>query len=276
MSIKLIDVFKHKGIINFDYLDLLVEIEREYKGNRDVWEAITTAFEMIRKALKWEEVMSKKYAYIIEKLIQYFELVLEKIREKEFKLSVAEAMSEMINISNILLNIYPDWINSAKNKSDLVFVISKIYGELTLIFIQLSDINFEEMKPLQRASIDQSQARDKSMVNKLAQTNQSRITSILGRFKRSTLCTDKKFDSGNSFVMSKGMSSLSGSNQSIFSGKNSASKRQSLPQISFDKNAEINYESTSLIDNVTSDEDSFSAYILLQSYKFINVLVENM
>jgi len=177
--IKLNDVFYYKKIFDFSYLDRILDNEYIDKENKGIWELITTTFEMIRKALKWPEIIEDKNVYIIKILDKLYELILNRTSQDKLSLPVAEAMSEVINVTNIILITYPQWIIGHPSKLNIIKSVSKIYSEMSKIFMQLSEMNFEEINKLKQEKLNDSSTRDKSVVSKSNSSDSNRLTQII-------------------------------------------------------------------------------------------------
>ena len=65
---------------------------------------------MIRKALRWESLFELQYKELVHKISQIFNIVSKRIEETGLKLVFAEALGELINIINLLLNSQPNWV----------------------------------------------------------------------------------------------------------------------------------------------------------------------
>lgn len=176
---KLNDVFKYKRVIDYVYLDKVIEIENQYQGNHSLWELITSTFEMIRKALKWDDLFESEFEKLALKVSQIFKIIDERIKQYGLTLVMAEVLSELINITNILLNSHPNWITEGCDKYGLALSVSGIYQQLIDLFDTISDLGlkqyFEENSE-QRVK-NESVHRDKSMVSVRKRNNSNnRIT----------------------------------------------------------------------------------------------------
>jgi hypothetical protein len=127
MVIKLIDVFNYKKIIDVDILEQVLIIEVDYKNKANVWELITLVLEMIRKALRWNDMFEDQASFLVQKLEQIYEALNERIKADGLTLVYAETLSELINITNIMVNSNPSWILNKGDKNRLLKHISQIY-----------------------------------------------------------------------------------------------------------------------------------------------------
>ena len=164
IAIELIDKFKHKDIIDVSYLDTLMEIESQNKADQGIWKLIKITFEMMRNGLKFKDMIQNYKAVIIEKLEQCLKLLALRISENHMRYTVAETMLEFINLTNNILNNFPDWFTEDYGKQKFVFHISEIYDEFYKVYLKLSELNFEVIKPIKKQSIDESQLRERSEV----------------------------------------------------------------------------------------------------------------
>ena len=194
-------------MIDYDYLDKVIEIEQDYQCNHSIWELITSTFEMIRKALKWDDLFEPEFHKLAQKLSKIFKIISERISQYGLSLVMAETLSELINITNILLNTHPSWIVEGWNKYEFTISISGIYKQMINLFDTISDLGlskyFDEESEWKNES--GSFHRDKSMMSSSKRSNSnSRITWLVSNFKRSTLCPQNELVS-NLFIIYRRM-----------------------------------------------------------------------
>lgn len=146
---------------------------------------------MIRKALKWEELFQPQFRNLVDKISQLFSIMSKRIEQIGLKLVYAEALSELINIINILLNSNPNWVLEGCDKYEFLMSISKLYTSFDDLFQTLDTMDFESINKPLKAKYDSTIVRDKSMMIKAPPKNESmRITQIVNDFKRSTLSSN--------------------------------------------------------------------------------------
>lgn len=210
-------------------------------------------------------------------------LIYQRISENKLTLAVAEALGELINVTDIILNSYPEWYKEYSQKSEFMLNISHIYSQLNSIFVQLSQMKFDEIKPIVKPVFEETLVREQSCIVKQQTMDSNRITHILGKFKRSTLSPEKKLQTNETFCFNK-QSSKSNmidededtSFKTQFTTQQSRGRKNTVNKIAFARNADVDYETQSLIDLVVKEDDLFSVHILLQSYKFFHVMIENL
>jgi hypothetical protein len=127
MVIKLVDVFNYKKIMDIDILEQVIVLEDDYKNKANIWELITLVLEMIRKALRWNDMFEDQSSFLVQKLEQIYETLNERIEAGGLTLVYAETLSELINITNIMVNSNPSWILNKGDKNRLLKHISRIY-----------------------------------------------------------------------------------------------------------------------------------------------------
>lgn len=112
MVIKLNDAFNYKKIINIELLDQVINLENKHQNKHNLWELFTCILEMIRKAMRWEDVLMLQSEYLVNKVEQILTIILDRVNQNGVSLVIAEALSEAMNITNIMISTYPEWIIS--------------------------------------------------------------------------------------------------------------------------------------------------------------------
>ena len=192
MIIKLNDAFNYKKIINTELIDQIISLEEKDPNAFILWELINSLLEMIRKALKWDEIFKPQYSHLMTQLEVIFTTLNERILEFGFSLIQAETLSELINIINILINTHPEWLTEGGDKFKLVTLISHTYKNITDLVNELSNLRFEDMEKPQKIKYDDSLVRDKTVVRKQSMRSKNRLTQIVNSFKRNTLISNVK------------------------------------------------------------------------------------
>ena len=192
MIIKLNDAFNYKKIINTELIDQIISLEEKDPNAFILWELINSLLEMIRKALKWDEIFKPQYSHLMTQLEVIFTTLNERILEFGFSLIQAETLSELINIINILINTHPEWLTEGGDKFKLVTLISHTYKNITDLVNELSNLRFEDMEKSQKIKYDDSLVRDKTVARKQSMRSKNRLTQIVNSFKRNTLISNVK------------------------------------------------------------------------------------
>ena len=142
MVIKLNDVFNYNKIIDMGILEQIIILESKHKNKHSLWELMTLLLEMIRKVLQLSDIIEPQSAVLVSKIEKILSIIFERIDEDGMTLVIAETLSEAINISNVTLNTYPDWITTKADKCSFTRVICKIYHHLIGIVDEISLMNF--------------------------------------------------------------------------------------------------------------------------------------
>ena len=113
-------------------------------------------------------------------------MIKERVDLNGLYLSTAETLSEIINITKLLVNNHSSWIIEQTEVHKLIKSISGVYSRLNVLYDKLFTMEFEELNKNQRQESDSSLRDDSSDVsNKFKQSNTQRISQYVNQFKNS-------------------------------------------------------------------------------------------
>ncbi|CAI2367775.1 unnamed protein product [Moneuplotes crassus] len=268
------DAFDFRQVLEVKFIDTIIEIESKNPHNPYVWVVIGTFFEMIRKSLKWKDLYTVQASYLVCKLEDITCLIKERIKAYGFYLPLAETLSEVVNTAKLVISNYPDCIVETIECCNLISSISTVYSELDMLYQNLFMMKFENSEsPIISKDIRSSNTArftDGSQVQRISQyVSQFRESPSLPKIKIGTRKYSRS-ESMNYCPRKKKLGSKSKSSHDLIKG------RSTITNIVFSKNPAINYNSRPLMDIVVKQEDPFAGYIILHSFKFLGVLIQEI